>query len=481
MMTRSTMNPSESSFQERFFAASEQLLQDRRRGHELIELPDGFRIEHRYRRPVTVRLQPWVFSITADDGGTKNLDLLCPIRKLVRELADELLDLPGHSQAGSKQSVREAWNITPAVHAQRQRLSTQIDPSVLCVQQNLLDICGHVPALARSPAFYTDPFLPRDVQQYRAATIALAFLETQLFDDYARRRLGGCRASMDALVAAMANWRGLFSPDGVAYRSLNRTLMNVPAEVPPALLCHLRNVRLERPIVDALELTTVLLVVAGAGEHGGAERLRNRLRLFQHAGAPQIGAAVVRIGAATRRHLHTGSVDDLRFALRFLADDPEMHGTTLAGVTEHAIRWHREAPGRRQAQEVLSRVGGGQRPTQPPPIPLPDIAGIRFLATTGEVVAEGTRMNHCIGSRAASAVLGKCYLFHVDYRGEMASIEVSATGRITESAGPHNSKNAAVTWGCRKLLAWAKPLRPQRRRRLPAGPDPNQFEFPFPR
>jgi hypothetical protein len=85
---------------------------------------------------------------------------------------------------------------------------------------------------------------------------------------------------------------------------------------------------------------------------------------------------------------------------------------------------------------------------------LPKVEGIRFLATVGDIVEEGRRMRHCIATHIPLAVTGQSFLFHVEYRGEEASIEVGADGQIVQTAGPGNSHNEAAEWGERQLRRW---------------------------
>jgi hypothetical protein len=100
-----------------------------------------------------------------------------------------------------------------------------------------------------------------------------------------------------------------------------------------------------------------------------------------------------------------------------------------------------------------------------PPVPLPDVDGVSFLATVGEIVAECAQMGHCIATCARSAVAGDCDLFHVEHRSEQATVEVSRTGRVREATGPKNRRNRAATWGRAILTRWASTLQST------AGPD----------
>nr|WP_286178136.1 PcfJ domain-containing protein [Rhodopirellula sp. JC639] len=94
-------------------------------------------------------------------------------------------------------------------------------------------------------------------------------------------------------------------------------------------------------------------------------------------------------------------------------------------------------------------------PTRQPPIPLPNVPGVQFLSNVGDVLSEGNRMQHCIGGYAGRAVLGHCFLFHVDHAGESASVEIDQTGRIRQACGPKNQSNQATKYATRVLATWA--------------------------
>src|SRR5262249_11125685 len=142
----------------------------------------------------------------------------------------------------------------------RRALLERHAPDFLAVEDRMRKIRGGVPRLARSPLLYRTPYLVRDVCRFRAAAIALAFLEDELWP---RPATGDAAPPGDRTVCgAMSAWRGLFAPDLVPYRSLDRTLMNLPDAVHPALVCSLRHVRLERAVVDPIELQLLLQCVA---------------------------------------------------------------------------------------------------------------------------------------------------------------------------------------------------------------------------
>src|SRR5207237_508482 len=99
-----------------------------------------------------------------------------------------------------------------------------------------------------------------------------------------------------------------------------------------------------------------------------------------------------------------------------------------------------------------------------PPIPLPDDPRVRFLDTVAGVCAEAETMQHCVASYIDLAVMGNCYLFHVSYQGEEATVEVGVEGKARQAQGPRNQPNRAARWGKRVLNRWAAAFPP------PAGP-----------
>jgi PcfJ-like protein len=448
--------------------------------HRFVERWDAFRIEHPRRHRVEVRVQACALQVVSD-SGTVSFELPSPPLELCRVVAGSLLGLPKTAaDRPPPDLIREAWAIAEPLYRLREALLTRAAPVAWRVQERVAKVAGEVAGLAKCEALYRDPHLVRDILRHRAAAVALARLETHLWQHYHACRAGDAEPTPDVLVHAMSEWRGLFSPDGLAYRSLNRTLMNVPEEVSADLLCQLHRVRLERPLLSSLELRAVLTFAALAR---AGEPHADRLHVLQHARADEIRYALERIGAETERRLDPRSDADLHFAMRYLSDLPQARCRSLAGLVGRAIQWHREVAERREVSETVDRLGGADTPTARPPIPLPRFKGVRFLATVGEVAAEGQRMKHCIATYANDAVAGRAFLFHVEHEGHSASFEVDPDGDILQAAGPTNCTNAAVEYGFGKLRTWAKGFhRPRLARPRPPRRPPealSQLGFPF--
>ena len=456
--------------------------------YRFVPLPDGFRVEHPQRQTVTIGVRPGAYEIAAG-GRQRMLELAASIRDLSRVVGALLLGVDDEWQ-GRRQTppwMPEAWAIAPAIERQRDRLMGEMAPDVLRAQAALQELGRPVVEAAHWLTYARHPYLLRDVANHRAAAIALVDLEGGFAGSPRRPEQ---RLPAAEIARAMAEWRGRFSPDGRAYRSLDRTLMNLPA-LPARLVTELCRVRLEQPVTEALPLQALLLFAAHAEQSRNAAVRASRLHLLQRCSALEVQAAVALVAAATRRRLCADRCDDLRLALDYIADCPEVYQGRLPGLARRAIRWHQDAHLRVRRSEV-DRLGGRDAPTARPPIDLPGDPRIQFLATVGAVVQEGERMQHCIAHYAGRAVAGVCFLFHVDFEGEMATFEVSREGEIRQGSGPRNARNQAVAWGHLELQVWATPLRPlpraapanaaptprphpRRRRRI----DPRQLELPF--
>lgn len=202
---------------------------------------------------------------------------------------------------------------------------------------------------------------------------------------------------------------------------------------------------------------------------------RNRLGILLDAREAEITRCLDLVSAEVGADLWPDRPDDVERAIRFLSF-PEVHSGRLPGLARRSARWHRDLL--RQTREELLRpeklLPG--TPTARPPVLLPRIPGIRFVATAGEVVEEGEAMRHCVATLAKAAVLGRCYLFHVDHQGEEATIQLDRRGRIVEAAGPRNSRNEAVRWGTAELRRWWQSHHQEQPRTDTPLPGPHTWE-----
>ncbi len=160
-----------------------------------------------------------------------------------------------------------------------------------------------------------------------------------------------------------------------------------------------------------------------------------------------------------------------------------MQSDDLTALGYRSIRWkERRWRDRQTLQEMLDKVGGTDTPTALPPVPLPVVPRITFLSTVAEIIEEGVRMQHCIAEEASGAVKGYCFLFHVEHRGEHASVEVLPNGEVWEARGPRgpgSSQFGQVSPARRKAKWKTGNRKPEIRNRRMHGPAPFA-RFPFP-
>ncbi len=118
---------------------------------------------------------------------------------------------------------------------------------------------------------------------------------------------------------------------------------------------------------------------------------------------------------------------------------------------QHMERWQRETRLREEARNAELYASK----TALPPIDLPDDEHIQFLDTYKSVVYEGREMQHCVGGYASSCVDGRNFIFHIDYCGDEATVQVTREGRVYQAYGPNNCRNRASEYGKKALMEWA--------------------------
>ena len=132
----------------------------------------------------------------------------------------------------------------------------------------------------------------------------------------------------------------------------------------------------------------------------------------------------------------------------FMEDFPDGHNGNIVGLAEKSIRWHRDH--RREMTDRTIQKYGDTTEVARPTIPLPEEPGIRFLETVGEICDEAEEMEHCVASYARDTIRGTSFLFHVNFGGETATVEVGPSGTVYQAVGPKNRDNAAVAAALKK-------------------------------
>ena len=338
------------------------------------------------------------------------------------------------------------------------------DPIAVKIQKAIFAASRSCSRLAIVDELYAHPWMVEDIIKYRAAAVSTVLL-SRLIQNYTDKIViqidNGINAAecMHPFVDIndypnydkfeyLRDWQNLYSYNGQAYRSLSRTLMNLPGGIPMHFLWRLGFIELPRPITNRLELSLIL------GYLHFEIRNPNWLVIL-YAQANQIKVALDELSAHSRKNLSHRRWKDIQFLAMYLHDFPNNHVGNIVGLTQQSIDWHRNIEVIHVQNEIVVL---GNTDAALPPIPLPSTAGITLLTNVEAINAEGKRMKNCIASFASRAVKGDCYLFHIAKDGEEACAQVNKYGQLVQVHGPHNIGNNASGWGATELYNWGKEL-----------------------
>jgi|LakMenEpi03Aug12_release.lakeMendotaPanAssembly.Ray.scaffolds.fasta_scaffold60189_4 hypothetical protein len=433
----------------------------------VVRFPNGFLIRgERDCSDVIVKLLETCWQVEKPDTHeniiVERLGLFC-IHELVACITRTRLEHwePKESRAPKwkiavwKNRKTEHW-ISKIVAEERKRLMSRMDPAIASVQRAVFAACLTASPIFMDIEFYhpRNRYLLEDIKRYRAAAIAVNHLHFMAEEDETictrySQPFPMTLPNIDEVCEKLHSWRTLLSDTGKTYRALNQTLDHLPGRISPLMVCRLRFAHLQREYHDRAEL---LLFLLSLPDSIYLERTLNQ-SIFSDATREEIVRALAIVNRALNTNLRIGRTCDLGTFCNFLMDYPAVHRGRLVGLAEASIRYHREL-----ARGELELCEGDDRPTAVPPVPVPEISGMKFLTSTSEVIDEGIRMGHCIGRYADRAVRGISYLFHFDYQGEMASIEVDCQGYVRQSFGPRNCRNKAAEKGRKLLSKWGRSL-----------------------
>jgi hypothetical protein len=446
----------------------------------------GFTIEATDRTPVQVDLKDNKFFVTVKETAVPyNFSYgLFNVHKIIQVCARTLTSNYQPSADKSEQQVYVIKKAMPRIvgkvlakkiAGRLANLRAKADPVCLAIQRAYFSATADFVQECNDPTIRANEYLVRDILKYRACA---ALIPSMVAGPYC--------------IAKTGKWMETYSPDGQLYTSLTKTLMNLPGRVPHKMLFKLGVYKLPRPITDRLELINFIYGCEKNTEalcdhrdwnldddqlkrkHG--LRFRKNEKSVCFSTHDQIRRAIDLVGEHQREKISTRSCKKIFKTLYFIYDYPENHNGHITGLAEKSIDYHRNLYLGRG-----NRASGLAPETQmvAPPIALPDIAGITFLATANDVAQEGARMLHCIEGYARQASRGQCFLFHVEHEGEHASVEVSAQGYVAQSHGPQNKDNGASKWGKRKLNLWAKKFAAQTNSSTVVSGAFDEGEFPF--
>ena len=471
--------------------------------YRLAERSDGFTVEAPDRVPVRVTLADTGFQVEAnlprqlrlfpglhfdEEQALPNCTLI-QYRRLVGLVCGMLMSEWKRPKGGTNLWAMQKWAVGKTmqalggrIHEQWRRLTPKADAEILAVQKAVFAVAPYDdPILLYLPELYRDRYLVSDILRYRAAA-AVVLVAPDLVEKSERRRRqtgdhpimnephGSAREWAARIVPRMTEWHGLYSESGEPYRCLTRTLMQLPGGLPSDLLRYLPDVRLTRPITDRVELATLLLLMLDTEDRGEPDAANpRRVRLFQRATRAEIRGSLDTLSRELNAPLSHRRSKDLHTLVTYVQDFPDDCRGRLPSRVRQAVRWHRTM-GLRHPEPSSGVQTEASRLTAVPPIPLPQQPEVRFLRDVDDVLGEGERMRHCVGLYAERAVAGGCYLFHIDYAGEEATVEVGASGRVRQAFGPDNQPNQAARFGTQLLQRWG--------RKIASGPESPEQSAP---
>ena len=371
--------------------------------------------------------------------------------------------------------MRTAKALSGRVHTQWNRLLSRVDPRILSVHKSMFAATFSGGEFERIPQLYDHVFIINDINNYRAAAIAARNIR-HLIKTYRVNQSNNHRQLLaqpepytmsymfkgflnkfsrkipnpdhNLIIEAMHDWQDLFSITGQKYRSLSRTLMNLPGGVPHGLLCGLPNIHLNRPVTNRLELLLLL--------HFYRFRAIGHINanVIHQASGERIKRAIHILAAHQNSNLSSRRSSSVFHLANYLFDFPDKHHGNVVGLIERSIEWHRN----QYTVNILNQLEklGLETQCSIPPIPLPDIEGVDFLGKVKDVGEEAIKMGNCVASYARQAVNGHCYLLHITHQGEEATVEVDPQGKVIQAYGPRNFINSAAKWGRRILGKWGK-------------------------
>jgi len=263
----------------------------------------------------------------------------------------------------------------------------------------------------------------------------------------------------DQYGTSRADWRLSYQAGGQFYTSLHKTLSNMPQGITYHYLFGLKSIRLPEPATTRLKLFTYVYL----GRFFEQDIVRFE-KVILKSSEDNIRKAIEYVW----NYMPTMETGDFRkpngiaHALNVIFDYPHPVGDwDMLGLAKRSEEWHHQRNVERQLNSIDWDIDYEEMltlETARPPIDLPKDKNIRFLATHGDVVIEGDVMHHCIASYATSALKGKCYLFHIEYGGEKASVEVKPQGYVGQAYGPKDVINRASIYGRKVLTKWAEGL-----------------------
>jgi len=454
--------------------------------YEVYELKDGFKIvpSESDRPPVVYKMnrRGFWFQVKKEDMSFNQFDYipLYAYYPLVDRAVDRIYETwvpPKKSDIHRKETAITNYckkvtgkTINKLIHEIWERKRDTLDPTVIALHKKLFSVSRgtgnweRVNIILKSRVKYK--YLIDDLLKYQAARIAILHYYDGSLDHSSLFR----------------DWKIAYAKDDKSYTSLNKTLMNFPGGVIYYNALAIKSLKLSEPITSRIRMYAYAMIARtyGVREHNSEEKL---MHILAKSTDDDIKKAIQYMW----HYFPTTNTGDFRkikgiehgFVLMFDYPGSIMGDWNILGLAKRAelyqhdldlqrqvrereweeqrLKWEAESAERAEQwkrEQAILKVSK----TALPPIKLPEVEHIYFLNDYGMVVEEGEAMQHCIANYAEAAVKGRCYLFHVNYEDEMASVEVNPTGFVNQSYGPRDTTNKASEYGRKVLTDWAKRL-----------------------
>lgn len=399
------------------------------------DTPDGFIIHRDENQSVRIMYHEASLRLAnGDDQFTESFGLFD--RRLGEAVATRFTEFT-HRGRINKSTRQQSNDMIARALATRlkvaiARICNEIAPrEVVDLQRKMFASTQTHCAVLSYPALYTDEFkyLRADLMNYNACRMFVKQYEVVQFE---------------ALVA----WRKTLTT-ACSNKAMQKTIDHFPVGVSFHSIGYLINAIVERPVTTRLHMIALLSLC----EH------HNRVR-HMRAVANASDAEVIKAVRAYSDTVINKNVKHQVLAglLSPIFDYDQDYNGDLEGLARRSREWHGQqqrnglAIGRNRWRYDLWT---DDKPTKVPEgVDLDKLheQGITLLDSANAVIREGTLMDHCVGGYAQKAVNGECYLFHVERTSdegttEMATVEISPSGRVRQSYGPRDTHNSASRYG----------------------------------
>lgn len=375
--------------------------------------------------------------------------------------------------------------VNHALHPWWTEMRAGLDPEWIRLQNRLYSVFGHY--RTEYVTYQPDGLYAKDIFEHRAAAYVMAAMVNELNGFGPEMAGNGTIGWKNQTVkppffALPESWVEFVCPKGTPpYKALYQTLLAWPTAMPMGMVSALRRQKLERPLLNKLELlvykTFCVATMYDApivtprdlalNLNGRADD--NRMGIFWRTKPEDILTALGRVADYLKLNRHGKAFsfrrsEDVEQLVNYMLDYPDKHQGDMRGLATKSITYHRSLQQRQQAQataeaRILSLPEDALFPIIIPPDELPP--GVRQLCSRMDLIAEGSLMGHCIGDSAyyaGSAHRGAALHFHVESsNGEMATCTVSSGGRMMVE-GPSYGRNSACVYAQKECKQFADRL-----------------------